>query len=170
MAQIAASDVVYTYVEGTGVASPGNPMKSAIFTVAFGNGTLTYTNGGVPLTKAKLGCPASIQELYLINDNCNDGIVYKYNHTAASIQMYQAPTQSHGHTLTIVGGITTADILYNNAGVFGKAAATNVTINSGTVATTGGIASAALVQASLAEISTATAVSATTLRMRVVGF
>lgn len=170
MAQLGATDVTYTYVEGTGVASPGQPMKSAIFTVAFGNGTLTYTGGGVPLTKGKLGCPASIQELYIINDNCNDGIIYKYNHTANSIQMYQSGTLNHGHTLTIVGGVTTADILYHSTGVFGKAGATNATISSGTVATTGGVATAALAAASLAEYATTAVVSATTLRMRVVGF
>lgn len=170
MAQIAASDVTYTLQTGTQISNPANPLTSAIFKIAFGNGTLTYTNGGIPLTKASLGCPANLLEFYILDPSKGDGFTYKYNYTAQTIQVYQAPANNHGHTLTLVGGITTADILYNNAGVLGKAAATNVTINSGTVATTGGIATASLAAAALSEVSTATAVSAVTLYVRAVGW
>jgi hypothetical protein len=167
MAQIGASDVTYTLVEGSQFASPSNPQFSAIFTVAFGNGTLTYTGGGIPLTKAKLGCPATIRELYIINESSGDGFQYKYNHTANSIQMYQM--DSHTHKFIMAGGVTTtADFLYHSSGAIGKAAATNVTIAGTSAATTGGVELSTA--AALDELATTAVVAATTLRMRVVGY
>lgn len=160
MAQLAAANVTYSMVEGSRIAQPCDPRFSAIFNVSFGDGTATYTNGGIPLTKAKLGCPANLQELYILNPSSNDAIVYKYNHTAETIQLYPAL-----HNFVMAGGVTTtADFLYNSSGTLGKAAATNVTIaGTGVIATTGGVLAGA-------EMSTASTVSATTLRVRVVGW
>ncbi len=171
MAQIAASNVTYSMVSGSQIANPCDPRNSAIFNVTFGNGTLTYTNGGIPLTKGKLGCPATVQELYFMNTSSNDGYLYKFNHTAETIQIYQAPAQSHSHNFIMKGGVTTtADFLYHSSGALGKAAATDVTITASDVATRGGNVSASLTAAALTEIATSAAVSATTLRMRVVGW
>lgn len=70
MADIAAGNVTYT--EGTGsvanrlVGSP--PHYSNIVVVAFGNNTLTYPTGGVPLTAAKLGMPSGVVEAIEIID------------------------------------------------------------------------------------------------------
>src|SRR3954471_8530269 len=134
MAQIAASGVTAAMVEGTRLSSAADPRFSAIFTVTFGDTTATYTNGGIPLTKAKLGCPAALQEVYILNPSSNDAIVYKYNHTAETIQLYPAL-----HNLVMAGGVTTtADFLYHSSGALGKAAATNITIaGTGAIATTG---------------------------------
>lgn len=165
MAQIGASDVTYTLVEGSQRSNAADPRFSAVFSVAFGNGTLTYTGGGIPLTRAKLGCPASVSELLLINDSSNDALVYKFNNTAESIQIY---TSAHLHNFIMAGGVTTtADFLYNSSGALGKAAATNVTIAGNlTASVLGGVVGAI----GLSELLTTTIVSATTLRMRVVGF
>lgn len=168
MAQIAAANVTYSLVEGSRVANACDPRLSAIFNVSFGNGTLTYTNGGIPLSKAKLGCPANLQELYLINDANGSGLVYKYNHTAETIQIYE--TGSHLHDFVMAGGVTTtADFLYHSAGAIGKAASTNVTIaGNASAAVLGGVVGKGV--AALTEVLTSAAVSATTLRMRVVGW
>lgn len=170
MAQIAAANVTYSMVDGSRFASPSSPMASALFDVSFGNGTLEYTNGGIPLSKAKLGCPEHISELYILNDG-QGGYAYKWNRTAATIQIYQAPAQSHNHAFIMAGGVTTtADFLYHSSGAIGKAAATNVTIAGTSAATQGGSVSASLVAAALSEVATSAAVAATTLRMRVVGW
>lgn len=160
MAQIVASGVTAALVEGTRLGNAAGPMTSAILTVTFGDGTATYTNGGIPLTKAKLGCPASIQELYILNASSSDANMYKFNHTAETIQIYPAL-----HNFVMAGGVTTtADFLYHSSGAIGKAAATNVTIaGTGAIATTGGVLAGA-------EMSTAATVSATSLRLRVVGW
>lgn len=160
MAQIAASGVTAALVEGTRISCPGDPRFSAVFTLTFGDGTATYTSGGIPLTRAKLGCPASLQELHIMNPSSNDAIVYKYNHTAESIQLYPSL-----HNFVMAGGVTTtADFLYHSSGAIGKAAATNITLaGTGVIATTGGVLAGA-------EMSTAATVSATSLRVRVVGW
>lgn len=171
MAQIAAADVTHTLVEGSRISSPGNPVTSALFSVAFGNGTLTYTDGGIPLTKSKLGCPANLQEFYILNDSSTDGYIYKFNHTSAKIQIYQAPSTGHLHKFIMAGGVTTtADFLYNSSGKIGKAAATNVTIAGTDAVTEGGVVSTAIAAAGLAELATTATISATTLRVRAVGW
>jgi len=88
MADIAAADVTYTQVEGSQKASPSEPRRSAVFNVAFGNASLTIPAGGIPLTKAKLGCPTQIDELYIIDDARN-GYMYKYDATNLKIQVFQ---------------------------------------------------------------------------------
>jgi len=170
MAQIAAANVTYSMVTGSQMANPANPMASALFDVSFGNGTLEYTDGGIPLTKAKLGCPENIQELFILNQGLA-GYTYKYNFTANTIQIFQAPAQTHTHQLIMAGGVTTtADFLYHSSGALGKAAATNVTIAGTAPTTTGGVVSQTLAAAALAEMATSAAVPATSLRMRVIGW
>lgn len=160
MAQIAASGVTYAMVEGSRFANASDPRNSAIFTVTFGDTTATYTNGGIPLTKAKLGCPANMQEVYIMNPSSNDAHIYKYNHTSETVQIYLAQ-----HNFVMAGGsTTTADFLYHSSGAIGKAAATNITISgAGAIATTGGILAGA-------EMATSATVAATSLRVRVVGW
>lgn len=165
MAQIAATNVTYSVVEGSKVANACDPRFSATFNVSFGNGTLTYTNGGIPLTRAKLGCPANLQELYIINPSNTDALTYKYNHTSESVQIF---TSSHLHNFIMMGGVTTtADFLYHSSGAIGKAAATNVTIaGNATASALGGVVGAI----ALAELTTTATVSTTTLRLHVVGW
>lgn len=88
MADLAAADVTYTQVEGSQKASPSEPRRSAVFTVAFGDGALTIPSGGIPLTKAKLGCPTQIDELYVMDGGSN-GFMYKYDSANTKLQVYQ---------------------------------------------------------------------------------
>lgn len=166
MAQLAAANVTYSMVEGTRISNASDPRNSAVFNVSFGDGTATYTSGGIPLTKAKLGCPATIQELYIMS-NGQSGYVFKYNRTAETIQLFAS--DAHVHDFIMAGGVTTtADFLYHSSGKLGKAAATNVTMSGTAPATTGGVVGASA--AVLAEVTTATVVVATTLQVRVVGW
>lgn len=88
MADIAASDVTYTLIEGTQQTNH-NSRYDAVFSVAFGNGVLTYPANGIPLTKAKLGCPVSLEKFILLSPSPGDGYVYKYDSTNTSIRIYQ---------------------------------------------------------------------------------
>lgn len=164
MAQIVAANVTATIVTGSATASPSSPRFSALFDITFGDGTATYTSGGIPLTGSKFGCPANVLQLEFINPSAGDALTYKYNHTANTIQIYSS---SHVHGFIMAGGVTTtADFLYNSTGTLGKAAATNVTISGTSPTTTGGVVSVV----ALAELSTTTTVSATSLRVRVAGY
>lgn len=171
MAQLVASQVTYSMVEGSRMANAANPMSSAIFTISFGDGTATYTNGGVPLTKAKLGCPESVQELYFLDTANGGGYSFSWNRTSNTVQMFQAPAQSHAHNYIMKGGVTTtADFLYHSSGALGFAATPDVTMTASAIATKGGVVSASLVAAALAEVATSATVTGIVLRVRVVGW
>lgn len=91
MADIAATDLTYSLQQGSQFASPSDPHYSAVFSVGFGDGALTYPTGGIPLTKGKLGCPTAILDLMLVEPDADDGILYKYDQSANTIRMYQIP-------------------------------------------------------------------------------
>lgn len=89
MPQIATSDVTYTRIEGMDNANPCDPQPTHGYVIAFGNGTLTYTDGGIPLQKAKLGCPTNLQALFMLDAGSGVGYVAKWNQTANTIRLYQ---------------------------------------------------------------------------------
>ena len=60
-------------------------------TIAFGNASLTYPSGGIPLTSAKLGCPNNIVDLVIDGPSSGDGLVYKYDKANNKIRIYPAP-------------------------------------------------------------------------------
>lgn len=90
MADIAAGDVTYTKIEGTQFSCPSDPRFSAQFTLAFGDGALTYPTGGIPLTKAKLGCPTNLDSLVIMDDGNGDGFIYKFDKSNSKIRIYQS--------------------------------------------------------------------------------
>lgn len=107
MADIAASDVTYTKATGKDEVTGGSKYK-AVFTVAFGNGTLTYPTGGVALTKGHLGCPTQIDSLSFSEMAADDGYLYKYDESAGKIRIYRG---NYGGTaaaalIEFVGGTT----------------------------------------------------------------
>jgi hypothetical protein len=66
MADIASTDVTYTEV---GVAKRVNPKGGTVrqLDLTFGDGALTYEQDtGVPLNKAKLGCPTEVTSLKVL--------------------------------------------------------------------------------------------------------
>ena len=88
MADIAAGDVTYTVQESTqGVDGASN--WTAVYKVEFGDGTLTYPSGGVPLTKAKLGCPAHVKAISLLDANDASGLVVKLDYAGLKVRLYE---------------------------------------------------------------------------------
>lgn len=166
MADLAATDVAYTEQVGSAKASPADPRRSAIFTLVFGDGALTYPAGGVPLTKAKLGCPTNIDELQIM-DAGTSGFNIKFDSANGKIRLFN-PVGAHTHDITVIGGLTSSEALFLDASQkFGKNAATNRTIVGATSATTGGVApNAAAVGSELGNV----AFAAVTIKVKVVGF
>ena len=58
MAAFASTDVTYTIIS-QGRDSRGK--KQNVVKLVFGDGALTYAAGGIPLDKAKMGCPNSVE-------------------------------------------------------------------------------------------------------------
>lgn len=89
MADIAAANVTYALVEGSQQTNH-NSRYEANFDIGFGNSTLTYPANGIPLTKASLGCPASLEKVDLFSPSAGDGFLYKYDKTNVSIRIYRS--------------------------------------------------------------------------------
>lgn len=87
MADIAAADVTYAK-QGTKEWKDNHGYYHGVFSVAFGNGSLTYPSGGVPLTKAKLGCPNEVVELHLMEQKASDGLTYKLDYVNLKLRIY----------------------------------------------------------------------------------
>lgn len=106
MADIAASDVTYTLVKSRKEES-GNKVIN--LTVAFGNGSLTYPTGGVPLTAAKMGCPSSIISCMLNSPASSNGFLYKYDLANNKLRIYQGDNDNAGDAalIELVGGAAT---------------------------------------------------------------
>lgn len=85
MADIAYTDLTFAKVAGTDRVTAPKPMREAIFTIAFGDNSLTYPTGGVPITDGTeparaskaLGCPNVLEELILLDQSAN-GKGYKF--------------------------------------------------------------------------------------------
>ena len=88
MADIAAADVTYT-LQGHTAEVDANSRYTAVFAVAFGNASLTYPSGGVPLTKASMGCPNQLEELNIIGPASSNGYAYKVDYANAKVRIYQ---------------------------------------------------------------------------------
>lgn len=91
MADIAASDVTYTLQAGSAKSCPSDPRFEGVFKVEFGDGSLTYPSGGIPLTKGKLGCPGNIDSLEILDAANADGYVYKWDRANNKILIYEVP-------------------------------------------------------------------------------
>lgn len=151
MADIAAADVTYTILNTRKInGSPSRKLNR--IRLAFANGTLTYPAGGIPLTKGKLGCPAVVESLVIV-DKGTSGYEFMYDQSAEKLVMFQAPA----HDLFVVGGQTADASLGLNTSVLGKNTATNATVSNAVVA-------AALSQPS------AVAVAAQTVEVEVIGW
>lgn len=166
MADIASSDLTYTLVKSRKEDSSNKVIN---LTVAFGNATLTYPSGGIPLLKASLGCPNNIVSLLIDGPASADGIIYKYDKTNNKIRMYQAA--SHTHDFKVIGSQAAAstDAISAKTLTLGKEAATNITIAGANSATLGGVVS--LAQGPLTEVASGSyAPAATTLYVEVTGW
>lgn len=77
MADIAASDVTYTpvaafYANGRRqVSGAVGPRFEQMLDVVFGDNSLTYPTGGVPLTLAGLQMPTRVEEIRVVDKGAN---------------------------------------------------------------------------------------------------
>lgn len=85
MANIAAGDVTYTVQN---LRTLGNSLKANRVKLVFGDGALTYAAGGVPVTKAKLGCPTTVQSL-TVYDKGTSGYQISYDGVNEKIVLIQ---------------------------------------------------------------------------------
>ena len=90
MPDIASSDVTYTrQALSSGDGRMESSYKHFKFLVEFGDGALTYPAGGVPLDTGKLGCPNHLIELHIMEPEAGNGLVYKYDESAATVRIYE---------------------------------------------------------------------------------
>lgn len=173
MADLAATDLTYTQQAGKSKASPADPRFTGVFKIAFGDGALTYPSGGIPLTKAKLGCPTNIDELHVIDADDGNGYVYKFDSETNKLRIYTSPIRTHSHDLKIIGGqapASTAAAAYYATDILGKEAATDKTIAKADSATKGGVMSETLAASALTEAAGSHAPAATAIYVKVVGW
>lgn len=156
MSDIAAGDVTYTLVNQRKLSDSRNLNRVRL---EFGDSTLTYPAGGIPLTKGKVGCPTVIESLVVV-DQGTSGYVFQYDQSAEKLVVMRAPS----HDIFILGGQTHDATLGLNVASLGKNAATNITLNGANAATTGGILPAPLSQASTV------AIAAQTIECEVIGW
>lgn len=171
MADIASSNVTYTLQKKViGESS----YREFMWKVQFGNSSLTYPAGGIPLTKASLGCPNHILSVNMYDANDASGYVYKYDSENNKLRIYQAaPTGTNSKpTFTVTKGAITA-----NTELGLSADAATATVNNNTIAATlalttnspVGIPTFTGTAAALAELS-GTAIAAQTLYIEVKGW
>lgn len=165
MADIGASDVTYTVLKRRRYRS----RNHFLVRLAFGDGALTVPANGIPLTKAKLGCPNDVESLVVV-DQGTSGYQFQYDQSAEKLVVMQAPAQTHTHNFTVTKGAILAS---SELGLSADAA--TATVNNNTIASTlalttnSPVASKALAAAALAEASTV-AIAAQTIEVEVIGW
>lgn len=134
MTAIASTNVTVTI---TGRDRVGKELK-VTGTIAFGNGSLTYPSGGVPLpAKAGYFRLNTINRMHLLGA-ADVGYLYKYDATNHKIIIFT--DTSHTHNLLYKGGITaTEPVAIDGGDTLGKNAATDRTIAGSTSAAKGGV-------------------------------
>ena len=82
MADIAATDVAYTEVPGAKRLQGFPPRIYNRVALAFGNNTLTYPTGGIPLTTSKFGLPSTLESLDVVDQGANaKGFKFEWDST-----------------------------------------------------------------------------------------
>ncbi len=170
MANIAVGDVTHTILTKRRLGSRNaNRVR-----LAFGDSSLTYPAGGIPLSKAKLGCPNIVESLNIVSQGTS-GYQFSYDQPNNKLVMVRtAATATHTHALhlnnaDVADGATTTV----NAGTNLLGANTGADIAVAGVADTTGaggiVAAAAFAAAALAEAS-AVAIAAQTVEVEVIGW
>lgn len=166
MADLAAGDVTYTIQN---MRTLGNSRKSVRASLAFGDGALTVPANGIPISKAKLGCPNVIESM-IVCDQGTSGYVFQYDQSAEKLVVMRAPAQTHTHDLLLVNGaVADAAGTRVNAGANALGANTGANLTITGSGANGGIVSTTLAAAALTEAS-ALAIAAQTIEVEVIGW
>ena len=167
MASFSSANVTYTINK---MARNGDSKVLNNITLTFGNGTLTYATGGVPISIGNCGCPNYIYSMD-IADVGTSGYAFNFNTATQKLQVYTA--SSHNHTLYVATNAGTAATTSANAGTLG-----GVFVSGGTQAiagiaaasgTLGGIVTAQPAGATT-EVANGTALASLSLIVNVYGF
>jgi hypothetical protein len=107
MPDIAAANVT-TAVVNQHQQQVSQGRRQGKFSVAFGDGALTYPTGGVPITKAAFGCP-NVIESFIFEGTGANGFVYKYDQANEKIRIYQGDNNNAADSelIELAGGSAT---------------------------------------------------------------
>lgn len=87
MAAIAAANVTVTV---NSEIRGGPKQKRNRVTIAFGNGSLTYPSGGVPMPAiGSFGMVTALDGLVMIDAHAANGFLYKFDRANRKIRIYQ---------------------------------------------------------------------------------
>jgi len=93
MADIAAGDVTYTPLN---MRKMGNSKSQNRVKIQFGDGALTVPANGIPLSKGKMGCPVTVESLWVVDQGLS-GYVFQYDQSAEKlIVMYSNSDAADG--------------------------------------------------------------------------
>ncbi len=167
MADLAVGDVTYLILKQRKNASSQN---SNLVRLSFGDGALTYPANGIPINIGKLGCPTYVESMVVVDQGVS-GYKFQYDQSAKKLVIMQAPAQTHAHDFLVKGGTAAAgtDALNIKSVIIGKEAATDATSLAADTATKGGVLSATLAAAAMAQASTV-AVAAQVIEVEVIGW
>lgn len=99
MTMIAAGNVTYTSNKSRIL---GRHRMNSV-KIVFGDGSLTYSTGGIPLTLAGLGMVRDIDHVIIMESN-GDGLLYEWDKSANKIRILY-PTQVLGTSGTSNAGL-----------------------------------------------------------------
>lgn len=162
MTALVASDVTVTLVK----RRRNNGRSYNKVTLAFGDGSKTYPAGGIPITKAKFGCPNDLESLTTYSSE-GSGLKVDYDFTNQKLRIYQSAGHSHSLVLknaAVADGATTR--VNAGANLLGANTGSDITVVGG--GANGGVQ--ALAAANLSEFGTGIAVPATTLKAECIGW
>jgi hypothetical protein len=157
MANIAVGDVTHLVLNQRKMADSRNMNRVRL---SFGDSSLTYPAGGIPIAKGKMGCPTVIESIVIV-DKGTSGYTFTYDQSAEKIVMHQAP--KHGFLVT-KGAIVASTELGLSAD------AATATVNNNTIASTLTLTTnSPIVAAALSEPS-AVAIAAQVIELEVIGY
>lgn len=90
MAGFIASDITYTIIKER--RDPGQGSKN-IVKLEFGDSAITYTAGGIPLTKGKMGCPVIVDSLIVVDKGVS-GYSFKYDQSAEKLIVFRTGSEN----------------------------------------------------------------------------
>ncbi len=166
MGALAAGDVTYTMLKQRRL---GDSRVFNQVQIAVGSGTETYSTGGIPITKAKLGCPNVVESLIVV-DKGGSAYLYEYDIANEKLILFQAPAQTHTHDIKIIESVTADATVGLNGATLGKNTASNATIAGANSTTLGGVVSTTLAAAGFTEVPNGTDIATQTIKVEVVGW
>lgn len=172
MSAIAASNVAFT-LQGPKLGKGDDSKRNGVFKIVFGDGTLTYPSGGIPLSGLSAqGFPNVVGEVDIQDASNADGYIYKYDAVNNKIRIYY-PLASHTHSLFLNNGdVADGATTRVNAGsnLLGANTGSDLTV-AGVADSTGHGGVLNVASAAGAEVGTSFApASATTLYAKVIGY